>query len=839
MKGLERRGFRIRWVVLLLLLFPIAAGFAASLLLPGILERRITAELLKMGFRDVHLRVRSVGFGHIDLSQISLGQAPSGGATLASATVDFSLPDLLKSRFERISLSGLEATLRIDREGLSAPGLEPLLKPGKGEIPSFQRVVLKGGTITLLLPGQRLRIPLEADLTAPGREGPTKIDVRLYPRGEEVRLSGALDLKRGDGAVTATVERASALSFLSDLSLHTLHLLRLDASWESRTEFRSWKMASTRVILKTPAFRLAWEKSTLSGAGALSFRIDGKRGVKDVELRLSLRQESAQTFQTVLPIDFHVAGPDSERLLFSLSPLTLRSPGSVRVETLRGELLRKGEKIDVKGSFTGGADLSSLAAPLSLDSAQGRINLQGRFALSLGREGLRWTLDGSASGRSLSLLREDLQFRLGLLRLHFHAEGGRGAPTARGILTLSRSSLRKGSSLTVESLDAEVPWRYPLPTGESSMGRGTLRLSGIKTPSANWGDLQGEISLERDSLRLLATLRTPLAPLSVKMEGTLRQERGGPLFSLHYTLPPAKFHHSDSLTALSPLLKGYSFAGGLSGSGSLSFSGKALSSPSAFRLSHGEILTTSGTPLSLSGIEGELKMEETLALRSQKGIRFHFQKAKAGEFLVPGGDLSFTLEGPESLLIESANLSYSRGRISLHPFRYVFGAPGFTCTLYCDRIRFDDTINQLMGEPTAQGDAELNGLITLTVKEGLPIFQTGHLYSTPGVGGNLRLKRGSLASGGMVLVEEAMSDFNYDWVRVTLESSGEKLNLTAFINGAPARKLPLVYDPGKREFVREPQGKRSVDLKGLLLELRFREIDLKALLSGGSRVQWR
>ena len=478
MKGLERRGFRIRWVVLLLLLFTIAAGFAASRLLPGILERRITAELLKMGFRDVHLRVRSVGLGHIDLSQISLGQAPPGGATLASATVDFSLPDLLKSRFERISLSGLEATLRIDREGLSAPGLEPLLKPGTGEIPSFQRVVLKGGTITLLLPGQSLRIPLEADLSAPDREGPTKIDVRLYPRGEEVRLSGALDLKRGDGAVTATVERASALSFLSDLSLHTLHLLRLDASWESRTEFRSWKMASTRVILKTPAFRLAWEKSTLSGAGALSFRIDGKGGVKDVELRLSLRQESAQTFQTVLPLDLHLTGPDSERLLFSLSPLALRSPGGVRVSTLRGELLRKGEEIDVKGSFTGGADLSSLSAPLSLDSAQGRVTLQGRFALSLGREGLRWTLDGSASGCSLSLLREDLQFRLGLLRLPFHVEGNKDTTTARGTLLLSRSTLRKGSSLTVESLEAEVPWTYPLPSGGSQNGRGTLRLSG-------------------------------------------------------------------------------------------------------------------------------------------------------------------------------------------------------------------------------------------------------------------------------------------------------------------------------------------------------------------------
>ena len=191
MKGLERRGFRIRWVVLLLLLFPIAAGFAASLLLPGILERRITAELLKMGFRDVHLRVRSLGLGHIDLSEISLGAAPPGGATLASATVDFSLPELLKNRFERISLSGLEATLRIDRNGFTAPGLEPLLKPSTGEMPSFKRLVLKGGTITLLLPDRSLRIPLEADLATPDREGPTKIEVRLYPRGEEVRLSGA------------------------------------------------------------------------------------------------------------------------------------------------------------------------------------------------------------------------------------------------------------------------------------------------------------------------------------------------------------------------------------------------------------------------------------------------------------------------------------------------------------------------------------------------------------------------------------------------------------------------------------------------------------------------
>ena len=159
-----------------------------------------------------------------------------------------------------------------------------------------------------------------------------------------------------------------------------------------------------------------------------------------MELRLSLRQESAQTFQTVLPLDVHVAGPDSKRLLFSLSPLTLRSPGSVRVETLRGELLRKGEEIDVKGSFTGGADLSSLSAPLSLDSAQGRIALQGRFALSLGREGLRWTLDGSASGSSLSLKREEMELQLGILRLPFHAQGGRDSSTARGTLLLSRSS---------------------------------------------------------------------------------------------------------------------------------------------------------------------------------------------------------------------------------------------------------------------------------------------------------------------------------------------------------------------------------------------------------------
>jgi len=101
----------------------------------------------------------------------------------------------------------------------------------------------------------------------------------------------------------------------------------------------------------------------------------------------------------------------------------------------------------------------------------------------------------------------------------------------------------------------------------------------------------------------------------------------------------------------------------------------------------------------------------------------------------------------------------------------------------------------------------------------------------------LQIQDASLISGGMVLVEEAVRDFNYEWVRVKLNSKNNRLDMSVILKGVPAHKLPLEYDSKKKDFVRSKTGKRMVTLKGLTLELKFLDIDLERLLKEGGRVK--
>ena len=130
----------------------------------------------------------------------------------------------------------------------------------------------------------------------------------------------------------------------------------------------------------------------------------------------------------------------------------------------------------------------------------------------------------------------------------------------------------------------------------------------------------------------------------------------------------------------------------------------------------------------------------------------------------------------------------------------------------------------------------MSGVIPLKLVDGSPVFLDGYLDSAPGRSGHLRVSKPEVISGGQLLVEEAIRDFNYNWIKVRLGSRNDRLNMVVSIDGAPAGKLPLRYDQGKKDFVREPSGKRHVELKGLLLDIRFDDIDLKDLIKAGGQL---
>jgi hypothetical protein len=157
-------------------------------------------------------------------------------------------------------------------------------------------------------------------------------------------------------------------------------------------------------------------------------------------------------------------------------------------------------------------------------------------------------------------------------------------------------------------------------------------------------------------------------------------------------------------------------------------------------------------------------------------------------------------------------------------------------TFNFDRVNFAQMLNALVGKTMVSGDAEMSGIIPVRWNKGSPVFLDGDLHSTPGRGGNLRVSQPELIANGQALVEEAIRDFRYNWIKVKLGGRNDRLDMIVSIDGAPSRKLPLRYDAKKKDFIKDPAGGRHVELKGLLLDIRFLDIDLKDLLKASSQM---
>ena len=129
---------------------------------------------------------------------------------------------------------------------------------------------------------------------------------------------------------------------------------------------------------------------------------------------------------------------------------------------------------------------------------------------------------------------------------------------------------------------------------------------------------------------------------------------------------------------------------------------------------------------------------------------------------------------------------------------------GFQATFRCEGVDLAEMLNALAGSEIVSGDARLSGVIPVKMAGGSPVFLDGYLDTAPGSGGRLQVSKPEAISGGQVLVEEAIRDFHYNWIKVRLSSRNDRLNMVVSIDGAPARKLPLRYDQKKKDFVRDP-----------------------------------
>ncbi len=856
------------------LLLLIACGLAAVLLvvfhlyLPRLVHDAIVSQAGKFGLKNPQLRVVAVGWRQARLADVTVGDAAAPALRVGEAVVEYSLAGLWRKEIRGIRLAGVMVRIENRGRGFRFPGLEGATR-GSGAMASIGRLELEGGTLRLLLGERELDIPFSADLRAVGPG--YSLEAAITPFGETVGLQGTVDSEFTSAAIAFTVPGMDLATLIkqSGYGASLSGRGRIAASGKFLLRDGKFLAAEAKIAslgdmrLEIPAQGVC-ELSSLR----LAFAIGADFSVRDIVANARGRRLRLGELAVESPFGLDVRGAMRSELEFVVSGLDVARPFPVICERISGKVTLPLETARFNGDFL----LRTKAAPIAGPWVSGRPyalngDFQGRrqeggeitwtlkaggnggIAMSAGKDSVRGTLklDASLAGDARQgratvsgrLAGADLQ--LAGIRAKAGEVGGRadllydfgGDWSARGSLQARDGQLLSAgdSGVQAEGIGLSLPWRYP---GAGSGKRGSFSIGRLQGGGVSARDVSGILSQQGQGLAFSGLAHSGLPEIAVSFKGSYAPLIQGRL-QADFLVAPAVLPAKTRLQALHPLLQGMEGSGRFAAKGTLWAADGKAGGGASLEIVDGD-LDHAGEGIVLRGLQTGIRLDSLFDLITAPAQRLIFKELRWQGNTLRDGEVAFRGEGGGTLFIESGRFIWNRGVITLDPLRLGPGAAAIQLTFRCRDVDLADMLNALAGSKIVSSDARLSGVIPVKVVNGSPVFLDGYLDTASGISGRLQISKPEAISGGQLLVEEAIRDFNYNWIKVRLSSSNDRLNLVVSIDGAPAGKLPLRYDQKKKDFVRDSPGKRHVELKGLQLDIRFNDIDLRDLLEAGGQV---
>jgi len=390
------------------------------------------------------------------------------------------------------------------------------------------------------------------------------------------------------------------------------------------------------------------------------------------------------------------------------------------------------------------------------------------------------------------------------------------------------SARRAGQPYHLAGGRGELPLTWPPPPKEGPAGRlqaslawnprltAELRGSLRQTPEGlafqsqvTSGALPG---LRLDARGRLQMDPAQAAPLTARLEASLQQP-GGP--------------RPISLASLNPDWADWRFTGRLAGHGAWDQRGSVGSGRAGLEVLDGRLDRTGSPAMGVEGLSLKLALPDLPSLRSAPRQTLAWTRAFAGDLTATDGQALLQVEPGPVLFLEDGRFRWCDGTVQVAATRLDPAAPVQDIVLIADRIKIVPLLAQL-GIARAEGAGSVSGKVPLQIAGGDIVFGDGFLYSTPGEGGTLRLEAADfLGAGGqpgtqLEIARQALQDYDYEWVKLHLASSGEDLRLQLQLDGKPARSLPFVYDPGQGGLVPAGPGHPGSTFQGIRLDVNFR-----------------
>ena len=280
-------------------------------------------------------------------------------------------------------------------------------------------------------------------------------------------------------------------------------------------------------------------------------------------------------------------------------------------------------------------------------------------------------------------------------------------------------------------------------------------------------------------------------------------------------IPEQQADISNDLAGFFPQFEEISCTGKLGGSAVYRILPKTTTGSAKFSIADADVFLPE-KKLEVRGLGLGFEIPELAVMKSAPGQTLSFKSLKFDKIETGACKATFRMEAPDAWQIENAMLDWCNGHIRLGGITYRIGQTTTEAVLYCDRLELPIFLTQI-GLGQISGSGAINGTIPIVITQesgqGLPdniYFEDAFLFSTPGEDGVIRGEIDESILNGengieMELAKDALKDFSYSWVRMSMLSTGKDkgdLKLSLQLDGRPNRALYYAFDENTASFVK-------------------------------------
>ncbi|MGM0643124.1 MAG: intermembrane phospholipid transport protein YdbH family protein [Thermodesulfobacteriota bacterium] len=511
--------------------------------------------------------------------------------------------------------------------------------------------------------------------------------------------------------------------------------------------------------------------------------------------------------------DIRIEKKQGEDINVSLSNASVEKPVHVLFREVQAGISLDGDTIGISSTFTAKTDYTSEVgmkvegtyAPNDGNRLSLSAENTGKHSLAVTGAGQPITIDGPQIGVKIDSVSSKIRavVNAGCKRVNI-----------------------PDNDITLHDVKLGLPISIPF---DESVKTGTVGVSRCVWADRAAVGLQGTVRQVPEGVDMEGRVTSPdIQGFEASFTGTADVTgRKDDIISIRFSTKQAVFSEKSVKRLIGDRFNGIEFEASLSSNGTFRHTGSGLESDVTVDIRKGRV-SFPEKGLDIQNINTLIRFDDILAFESRPGLTFFIEKVSMEKILLEDVRIDYTIESENSFLVEKAGFKWCGGNVSAESFRMVPGKDSYSLVFYCDRLRLTDLL-ETVADFEATGKGSLSGRIPVVYDQGDFSFKDAFLFTSPGSGGNIRLKNTGMITKGipkgtpqytrMDLAKEALKNYEYKWAELVFDTEGEKLNVNLRFDGKPANVLPFEYNRETGRFSRVDASSPGSRFQGIKIDV--------------------